>query len=164
MSVPQRFYNVLRAYIGREWERIGQVDRDRAERELGDSSEGVDVGQDGRVQERKVGSYIDTSSPPSIHISSRKAPPSQARTPNPPPRTPTAHARRVLGVSADEGYAGIRRAYERLSRRSDPANFPGGSVEARQAEQIHRRVEWAYRLLSEGVDDTDRRFQSLEIE
>jgi hypothetical protein len=73
-------------------------------------------------------------------------------------------ARKILGVSQKAKFGEVRKAYEKLLRRSDPSNFPGGSQEAREAADIHRRVIWAYSVLSEGVDVTDKRFQSLEID
>lgn len=77
---------------------------------------------------------------------------------------PSVRACRILGVAHGASYSEIRKAYARLARRSDPANFPPGSVEAREAEQIQRRVAWAYSVLSENVDPTEKRFHSLEIE
>jgi hypothetical protein len=36
-------------------------------------------------------------------------------------------------------------------------------VEAAQAIEIQRRVQWAYGVLTEGMDATERRFRTLEI-
>lgn len=74
------------------------------------------------------------------------------------------HARRLLGVAADAKFADIRKAYLRLSQRSDPKNFPAGSEEAKQAAEIHRKVHWAFQQLAVDADPTEKRFSSLEIE
>lgn len=153
MSFPRRFYNLLRAYIDREWERIDRAERDRAASELDSPSSSWEKGEGVRT----CGSEENQGA----HQTSK-----HSETPTPQYRNTDrlAHARRILGVNGSAGYAEVRRAYVRLSRRSDSSNFPASSLEARQAADIHRRIEWAYKMLSENVDDTDRRFQSLEIE
>jgi hypothetical protein len=81
-----------------------------------------------------------------------------------PPVDPKERARQLLGVEPDAGFREIRKAFERLNKRSDPANFPAGSPEAAQATDIQRRVNWAYQVLTENVDVTEKRFKSLEID
>ena len=76
----------------------------------------------------------------------------------------TAVARRVLGVADQADFETIRKAFERLSRRSDPSQFPSGSEEQSQAAKILARVNWAYRVLTADVSDVEKRFRSLEIE
>jgi hypothetical protein len=70
----------------------------------------------------------------------------------------------VLGVPKDADFESVRHAFERLCKRSDPTRFPSGSAEARQAEDIRKRVYWAYNLLTANVDETEMRFRSLEID
>lgn len=77
---------------------------------------------------------------------------------------PKERARELLGVGPEAAFDEIRRAFERLNKRSDPAKFPAGSSEAVQAADIQRRVNWAYQVLTENVDVTEKRFKSLEIE
>jgi hypothetical protein len=133
MSGPKRAYNLLRGYVGREWERIQGVERHYAERELEEALE-----QPAPIPERRI---------EEVRIEDRNE-----------------HARRLLGVPQDASYAEVRRAFERLNRRSDPENFPEKSPERAQAAEIQKRVNWAYRILSENVDPTERRFRNLEIE
>jgi DnaJ-class molecular chaperone len=75
-----------------------------------------------------------------------------------------AHARRLLGVKEDCTFDEIRKAYTRLNKRSDPANFPAGSAEAKKAADIQRNVNWAYNLLTATNDATERRFRTLELD
>jgi len=77
---------------------------------------------------------------------------------------PGERARQLLGVGPEANFREIRKAFERLNKRSDPVNFPPGSAEAAQAAEIQRRVNWAYQVLTENVDVTEKRFKSLEIE
>jgi hypothetical protein len=72
-------------------------------------------------------------------------------------------AREILGVSPNAGFDEIRAAFEKLNKRSDPANFPPNTRESRDAAEIHKRVQWAYGVLTEGMDATEKRFKSLEI-
>jgi hypothetical protein len=77
---------------------------------------------------------------------------------------PKAYARRLLGVTESTPYEELRKCFERLNQRSDPSNFPAGSYEAEQAAAIQRRVNWAFSLLTEDMDPTDKRFRSLEFD
>lgn len=70
----------------------------------------------------------------------------------------------ILGVTADASYDEIKKAFERLNKRSNPANFPAGSEEAGNAAKIQVRVNWAYRTLTAEQSDTEKRFKSLEID
>lgn len=86
------------------------------------------------------------------------------------PRTVTdpAEKRRIalgiLGIQEGATYQEIRQAFERLGRRSNPSLFPEGTPERNQATEIHRKVHWAYGVLTEEVDPTEKRFRSLELE
>lgn len=125
----------MRAAVGREWERIQGLDRDDALQELDDS--------------------LDPASPTYTM---------PAKRPAVKPEDAKAYARQVLGVDDMAGFGEIRKAFEKLNKRSDPSRFAEGSSEARQASDIQKRVHWAYGLLTEGMDDTEKRFRSLEID
>ncbi|MCX7800554.1 MAG: hypothetical protein N2109_09455 [Fimbriimonadales bacterium] len=77
---------------------------------------------------------------------------------------PRARARRILGVPEDASFRTIHQAFTRLNRRADPKNFPAGSDGAQIAAQLRDQVHWAYRVLTEGMDNRERRFGSLEID
>lgn len=79
-------------------------------------------------------------------------------------KDPDGRARGILGVSGTADFEAIKAAYDRLNLRSDPGNFPDGSVEARHAAEINQKVQLAYRHLTEKMDSTERRFRSLEID
>lgn len=136
MSTAKRAYDLLRGYVNREFERIQGVELSDAERELSDSLENP-------IRPRP--SSADATSAPATPLD-------------------VARAREVLGVGPEADFAEIRRAFERIHKRSDPANFPTGSLEARHATEIHRRVYRAYALLTENMDATEKRFRSLEID
>lgn len=136
MSTARRAYDILRGYIGQEWERIQSVEESSARTELNDS--------------------LKTPTPASAPSSDPL--PAAAAT-----EDKDAYARRLLGVNANASFDEIRKQFERLNRRSDPANFPPGSAEANQASEIQKRVHWAYGFLTEHMDTTEKRFRSLEI-
>lgn len=73
-------------------------------------------------------------------------------------------AREILGVGSNATFTEIRKAFEKLNRRSDPSRFPSESSAAKEAAEIQRKVHWAYSVLSEGMDGTEKRFRSLEID
>lgn len=135
MSMGRRAYDLLRGYVNREWDRIRGVEESDAYRELEAATK------------TPHGGDIPSTSSDSM-----------------PAHDPKGFARSVLGVGEKATFAEIRRAFERLSRRSDPANFPAGSNEQRQAAEILKRVNWAYRVLTEDANEVEKRFGSLEIE
>jgi len=134
MDGPRRAYDLLRGYVNREWERIQNVEDNYAEQEL-----------------RKAMEVPATVSP----LEPARLEPTENN---------IEFARKLLGVTAESSFTDIRREFERLNKRSDPANFPAGSYEARQASEIQKRVLWAYSVLTEGMDTTEKRFRSLEID
>ncbi len=140
MSTGKRAYNVLRGYINQEWDRIQGVDQDRAWREL---------------NEMVGGKNAETAAREEVMAANA--------TPAATPEDKAAHARRLLGVAPDAGFDEIRKTFERLTKRSDPKNFPEGSDEAKHAADIQKKVNWAFGVLTEGMDATEKRFRSLEI-
>lgn len=138
MSSARRAYDILRSYIGREWERIQGIEWFQAEQEL--------------------------QSPPSMDPTQTEARTDTAADPTPQAEDAKARARRILGVAETCTFEEVRKSYVRLSKRCDAANFPVGSEEARRAEDIRIRIEWAYQVLSEGVDIAEQRFRSLELD
>jgi len=138
MSSAKRAYDLLRGYVNTEWERIKGVDLNDAERELNDS-------------------LANPVTSPGGSTASKVAPATPA------PSDP-ALARQILGVAEGASFIEIRTCFERIVKRTDPANFPTGSAEGAQAEMIHRRVHKAYAILTEGMDATEKRFRTLEID
>ncbi|MBI1757497.1 MAG: J domain-containing protein [Fimbriimonas ginsengisoli] len=96
--------------------------------------------------------------------SSSASSPTSSAPSRPVPVDPKTHARRILGLQDQAGFEEIRRSFERLNKRASPTNFPDGSPERGQAAQIQARVQWAYGVLSDGVDTVELRFRSLEIQ
>lgn len=135
MSSAKRAYDILRGYVTTEWERIKGVEEEYAEAELNEALGGPQATQ--------------------------TAPRNPLSTPGVDSQT---RARQILGVTATDDFTAIRAAFERLNKRSDPANFPPNSNEARQASEIQKRVNWAYTQLTENIDTTEKRFKSLEIQ
>jgi len=131
MSMGRRAYDILRGYVGREWERIMSVEEQTALKEL-------DVPAKPKPS---AGSFVEAL----------------------PPEDKEARARMILGVGPQASFTEIRKAFERLNKRSDPANFPPASSEASQAAEIQKRVHWAFAVLTDGMDATEKRFKSLEI-
>lgn len=133
---------MLRGYISQEWDRIQGVDQDSAWRELNEMVGGKNAETAAR---KEVSESVSGDAGPAT---------TQDR---------EAHARQLLGVAKDAPFDEVRKTFERLSKRSDPKNFPDGSQEANQAAEIQKKVNWAFAVLTEGMDATEKRFKSLEI-
>lgn len=134
MNEAKRIYNLLRGYIGKEWERIQSLEREAAIRELEE----------------------DSPAPAAEDLENKITIPKGS--------DPKDKAREILGVEKDASFSEIRRAYMKLNKRSSPNMHPSGSEAARQARTIHRKVQWAYQTLTADTPDLQKRFQSLEID
>lgn len=127
---------MLRAYIGREWERMEAIQEASARRELND--------------------YLDPSIPNSCPPP--PTPPMQAVDDK------IGWAYSVLGLAQNAALVDVKAAYSRLSERSLPTNFPEGSDERKKAARIHLMVQEAYDVLLPTLDARFKRFQSLDID
>jgi hypothetical protein len=137
MSTGRRAYDLLRGYVNREWERIQGVDDESAERELNEALEGP--------LRRSSAAAAETDYEVVLLSDEEKA-------------------RKILGVGSAASFDEIKKAFDRLSERSNPDHFPSGSAEAEHAAEIRSRVYRAYRILSDKFDSTETRFKSLEID
>lgn len=142
MSTARRAYNLLRAYINREWDRLESVFRADAERELEESLNPTAASAPPQTS--------DQSERTAVHISEEER------------RLQEAY--RVLGLSRDASLTDLKRAYKRLSERSRPTNFPEGSEERKRAARIHLKVQEAYDILLPILDTRLRRFKNLDID
>jgi len=141
MSTGRRAYDILRSYVNK-FDHLDGLDRVDALAEL-----------DGPSMPRAKGVEPAASNEEYEVVVTRK-----------PVENPKGLARDILGVTEGATFDQVRIAFEKLNRRSDPANFPDGSVERTQAENIRKRVYWAYKQLTENVSESEQRFRSLEIE
>ncbi len=138
MSTGRRAYDLLRGYVNHEWERIQGISGiDPAEAELNEAIAGPGY---------RRSTYSESSQQETVVLSDDDL------------------ARQILGVSTSASFDEIRRAFDKLNDRSDPAKFPVGSMEADHAAEIRSRVHKAFRILSDKFDATETRFKSLEID
>jgi len=153
VSTGRRFYDLARAHVNSEWDRLKDLDifdkindglhRSDAQAELEAATpattqtESVAFERIEYVVEKRV--VTD-------------------------PEEKRRIARSVLGVGPEAQYEEIREAFERLSRRANPSNFPDNTSERKQAQELHRRVHLAYQTLTENMDSTERRFKNLELD
>lgn len=140
MSDARRAYDLLRGYVNREWDRIRQSDLADAVRELDDSLRGPRL----------------PDAPPTE--------PAPRREDGPPSLDEKTLARSILAVEDGATFEQVRQAFEKLNKRSNPANFPPGSQEAETAARIQTRIHWAYRVLTDGTPESQKRFKSLELD
>jgi hypothetical protein len=136
VSTGKRAYDLLRAYVHQEWDRIQGLERSDALQELDEALDASNANY--KITPR-----------PKVNV---------------PPEDAESYARQVLGVPDNADFEAIRSSFEKLCKRSDPARFPEGSSEAKEAADIQKRIYWAYSLLTANVDGTEMRFRSLEID
>lgn len=136
MNEARRLYNLMRGYVNQEWERLQNLERSAALDELNEAV------------------------PPSNHSGA----PSPAPSAPAEPVNPEVKARQILGVKEDADFTDIRRAYEKLNKRTAPGTFTEGTDEARHSEEIRKKVQWAYQTLTKETPDLEKRFGSLELD
>ncbi len=132
---------MLRAYIGREWDRIEKAPG-AARREL---DEYLDSARGGSADPPQRTEAVTT------RTGQRK-------------ETDLDEAYRVLKLEKSATLADLKHAFKTLSERSLPTNFPDGSEEQEKAKAIHERVQRAYDLILPILDPRLRRFKSLWLE
>lgn len=137
MSTGKRAYDILRSYVHGEWDRIRGNDYSQALEEL-------DTISHRESSEETVTRVVSTDKLPQEE---------QVKL-----------ARTILGVQDGSSFEEIRAKFENLNKRSDPTQFPAQSSEQTEAEAIRRRLYWAYRKLTEGYSESEKRFRSLEID
>jgi hypothetical protein len=71
---------------------------------------------------------------------------------------------RMLGIEPGADFGEVQAAYNGLAARTEPGRFPDGSSEARELEDIRKRLETSYRALRDGLDSTAHRFGLLEFD
>lgn len=144
----RRTYDLLRAYVNREWERVQGIEESAAWHEL---QESLDPGYRAkRAPESGSGSAPNKPRSEGEQIASEE---DQIRL-----------AHQILGVEAGASFDTVRAAYERLNKRADPTRFPEGSTEQREAAALQRRVNIAYEKLAAKFPDSHRRFRDLELD
>jgi len=136
VSLGKRAYDLLRAYVGQQLERIESVFERDARSELDD--------------------YLNPETRPVQEVPKPAPAPEQNMT--------AATAARILNLGANATLEDLHREYKRLSERSLPANFPEGSEERKKAAIVHLRVQEAYEILLPVMDSRLRRFQNLDLD
>lgn len=136
MGSSRRAYDLLRGYVNHHMDRIRDLDEDTAAREELNASLSTPGGAPAPVEEKVQMPVADQKE----------------------------LARKILGVTPEASFGEVRKAYERLRKRSEPAKFDAGSQERKLAEDLHARIETAYRILSAEVPAVEKRFNNLELD
>ncbi len=71
---------------------------------------------------------------------------------------------RMLGLEVGADFSEVQTAYNGLAARTDPGRFPAVSAEAKELDDIRKRLEASYRALRDALDSTAHRFGLLEFD
>jgi FtsZ-interacting cell division protein ZipA len=71
---------------------------------------------------------------------------------------------RMLGLDPGADFGDVQTAYNGLAARTEPGRFPAGSAEARELEDIRKRLDVSFRALRDSLDSTAHRFGLLEFD
>ena len=71
---------------------------------------------------------------------------------------------RMLGLEPGADFGEVQTAYNGLAARTEPGRFAEGSAEARELEDIRKRLEASFRALRDALDSTAHRFGLLEFD
>lgn len=168
-DIPGRLYNVARAYLGAAKERIDALDA-RAQDELSNALTHDDLpgaapppaSSDPMERARTKIAALQGQS-----AARRELAPASEAAPSPPAAPlstdPVQTAYKILGLPPGSDYLAVDAMVDKLRRRCDPARFPVGSEEQREAQIILTKVEEAHQLLRVSLNEGAGRFDKLEI-
>jgi hypothetical protein len=168
MSVPDRIYQMAKAYLDAARGRLEEIDS-RASAEIdkalapGGSASPSNISDPMDRAAAKIaaarGEAAARSQLPQRYNFST-ADPSMASGPDP---DPVQTAYRVIGVPIGSDVATIDSAVAKLRERAAPEKFPEGSTEREDAARIQARVDNAYAVLQEALGIQKNRFDRLEL-
>jgi len=175
MSVPDRIYQMAKAYLDAARGRLDEIDS-RAQSELEkalspggsarSSVDGIYSNMDDPMSraEAKIanarGEAAARSQLQPQRYNFSTADPSVNAGPDP---DPVQTAYRVIGVPIGSDMTTINAAVQKLRERAAPERFPEGSVEREDATRIQARVDNAYAVLEETLGVQKNRFDRLEL-
>ncbi|MFM2222525.1 MAG: hypothetical protein RLZZ78_782 [Armatimonadota bacterium] len=171
MSIPDRLFNLGKAYANSAKERIEDA---LAERELdAATSRGRMDGESEadallrRAQEKinasraRARGELDGTIVPEASVSPSVVPASTATTGR---WTQDERAAfQTLGIAPTEDLSKVQATYQQLAGRADSRRFPDGSMEQQAAAQILERINNAYDMIRRKLDPTENRFGKLEL-
>ncbi|MCU0316162.1 MAG: J domain-containing protein [Fimbriimonadaceae bacterium] len=158
MNPARRLYDLSRAYVGQEWDRINSY-LATAENKISERNHEERAREELR-ESWVLGSTLNTTAQPASSTASQ----GQTQIFIPQGQSREQVARTILGVEETATFQDIRKSYEKKLRRSQPTRFAEGSQESLQAAEIAQKVEWAYGVLTDSVSRTEKRFGTLEID
>ena len=171
MSIPDRLFNLGKAYANSARERIEDA---LAERELDAATSGGRLDGESeadallrRAQEKinasraRARGELDGASTVDVSVSPIVAPVNTAATGSWTPEERTAF--QTLGIAPTEDLSKVQATYQQLAGRADSRRFPDGSMEQQAAAQILERINNAYDTVRRKLDPTENRFGKLEL-
>jgi hypothetical protein len=176
MSVPDRIYQIAKAYLDAARGRLDEID-DRAqaelERALGPGGSVVSPAIDdpmARAAAKIAAARGEAAARSTMNAArSQNSQPERYNfsTPDPSHDTfdtdPIQTAYRVIGVPLGSDIATVDRAVAKLRERAAPEKFAEGSAEKDDAVRIQARIDNAYAVLQDALGVQGNRFDRLEL-
>lgn len=171
MSIPDRLFNLGKAYANSAKERIEdalaerELDAATSARRLDGESEADALLR--RAQEKinvsraRARGELDGTSTADVSVSPSPAPVNVAATG--PWTAEERSAFQTLGIAPTEDLSKVQATYQQLASRADSRRFPDGSIEQQAAAQILERINNAYDTVRRKLDPTENRFGKLEL-
>lgn len=156
MSLSRRVTRIARGYLDQITDRLEEIERemDRQGKARADAQS--------ELQEA-----LDPTNPRRRPSSSPGAPPSSPTSVSASTSSPVqqewslSQCYRVLGLPEGTDFALVRRTYNDLMKKCDPARFPEGSEERQKATQLRTQIDRAYKILLKHFDPSAERFGEL---
>ena len=168
MSIPDRLFNLGKAYANSAKERIEDA---LAERELdaATSARRLDGESEADALLRRAQEKINATRDRAKR--ELAGPHTQVELPEPAPSTvkkgffsqAELTAFQTLGIPPTEDLSKVQATYQQLAGRADSRRFPDGSIEQQAAAQILERINNAYDTVRRKLDPTENRFGKLEL-
>ena len=175
MSIPNRIWNISKAYVNQVRDRIDDALAEK-ELEAGSANAGLpdydDASPDAMMQRAQARidnarRELEARQANAAKVANNEETPASRPEPTPvttTPDDPNLRDYKVLGLPPGSDLSQVVSKYEELVNRCDPRRFPEGSEEQKTAALILVRVNASYDALRKRLDPTENRFGKLELE
>lgn len=154
MSLSRRVTRIARGYLDQITDRLEEIERE--------------MDRQGKARTDAQSELQDALDP----ANPRRRPPSASTPPSPTasttPESPSVQQEwslsqcyKVLGLPEGTDFALVRRTYNDLMKKCDPARFPEDSEERKKAAELRTQIDRAYKILLKHFDPSAERFGEL---
>jgi DnaJ-domain-containing protein 1 len=156
MSLGRRVTRIARGYLDQITDRLEEIERemDRQGKARADAQSELQEALDPANPRRWPSSAASKVNPSAGNSSAETSSTSQSE-------WNLSQCYKVLGLPDGTDFALVRRTYNDLMKKCDPARFPADSEEHQKATQLRMQIDRAYKIMLKHFDPSAERFGEL---